>query len=83
MMMDMGDPRKIRVANRRRAEFPALILTQLITIPIRNVERRICQDEIKSLIREGIAFECALLVPADIAENPRIARFIRARRNVV
>ncbi len=65
----MRHPRKVRVAGGRRAKAPSLILPQRLAVPIGNVEWRVGEDEIKAFIREGVAGQRALLIPAQITKD--------------
>jgi hypothetical protein len=65
----MLDPAKVCVADWWRAEFPALIFAQKLARPVRDVERRVGEDEIKALIREGVFDQCALRVPAQVSKD--------------
>jgi hypothetical protein len=65
----MGQPRIVGVAHRGRAKGPAGVLAQLLPLPIRDVEGRVGEDEVEALIREGVAFQRAFLIPLDVGED--------------
>jgi len=67
MMDDVLQPPIICVAYWRSAELPAHILAQTFAAPVRDVERRIGEDEIELLVAPFVLVEAALVVPGDAA----------------
>ena len=66
-MIHVLQPRKVGIAERWHAEFPAGIIAQELAAPFLDVERWIRQYRIKAHVREGVLEQRAIAVPADVA----------------
>src|ERR1700682_5731682 len=65
----MLQPAVVGIADRRYAVFPACVLAQPLPAPVRDVERRIGEDEIEALVLQFVTVKAALIVPADVGVN--------------
>ena len=72
---------KLALLHRRHAVDPPLVLLQKVATPVAVVERRVRQHPIRLQVRETVVVKGVAV--GDLSVNPRIARFILARRQVV
>ena len=77
----MLHPGEVGVAGRRRAVLPAPIRTQTPSVAVGNVERGVGENEVR--LEVGVAVVVEGVAVGDLAIEPRMARFILARRQVV
>src|SRR5665648_381275 len=68
MVRDVLHPREVRVSSRRDAVPPALVVPQPLATPVRDVERRVGQDEVGLEVRMLILVE--RVAPGDLPLDP-------------